>query len=397
MYNHTMKNNNWFVDLQSMMLARLHKMEQSPSVYWLCSDRAVRSKFSAMTNLSQGRATGFYFYDNEWAAADWTCPTSLTFDQLLVERALELRKKHQLVRLAYSGGSDSHTALMAFRMAGVAPDEIYYWTMLGEHSSKFDNNFEITRAVTPYVSTIQQWFPDTKIRHINLDYDRYRALKLLDPSHSAFELSNGLRSLTTSLSLAAFEDFEIGPGIVTVTGSDKPRIDFINGHWYAWITDVGCGHAWGQGVEGFFQSADPTLYIKQCHAMKNFINTNLNDLTRKNIMRFQNHSDLSVRKSLNAALGRHQPFDLAAMSSKKTKVPFRLGEFSIKSYCLWRTIRSLDQGPEFLQKWQNIKQQFNDSTGYCPTVEVFGKFYNLNTGEIHTVDQLFPNGWNLDD
>jgi len=384
-------------NLQTSMIARLHQLADNAHVYWVSNNHPIRSKFAAMKNLAAGQATSFYFFDQQWSRADWSKPSSDSFDNLLIQRAKEIRQNYSYVRLAYSGGSDSHTALMAFRMAGVAPDEIYFWSMLGEYPSKFDNNFEINRSVRPYVPIIQQWFPKTKIRHINLDYNRYRALKLLHPSHSAFEISTGLRSLTTSFSLAAFEDFAIGSNVVTITGSDKPRLDRINGQWYAWLTDLSCMHNWGQGVEGFFASENPALYIKQCHTLKNFLTHLLPQATRRQLLKIQTHGTLQHQQELNQSIGRYQPFDIIAMSRKQMKRQFWLGERGIKSYCLWRTIRARDGGPEFLQQWQRIKQQFKTETGFCPTVEMFGKFYNLDTGEIRTVDSLFPNGWHLND
>lgn len=393
-------NTDQFLDLQKSILTKLQKIEKNPEVFWQCSGAPVYSKFQAMRNLSAGMPTKFYFYDKPWSLANWTSSSTPSFEELLINRAIELRKKYQYVRLAYSGGADSHTALMAFKLAGLAPDEIYFWSMLGEHKSVFDTNFEINRAVVPYIDTIKEWFPSTKIRHLNLDYTKYRALKLLDPSHPAFEISTGLRSFTTSFSLAT-DNFEIGPNVITITGSDKPRLDFINGNWYAWLTDVGCMHAWGENVTGFFQSADPTLYIKQCHSLKDYLLTQLprnEPINRKQILKMQTADSIKERQNLNAAIGRFQPFNSVSMSRKRTSRPGPgQGENGIKAYCLWRTIRGLPDGKDFLKRWENIKVQFEHSTGYNPSIELFGKFYNLNTGEICTVDDLFPNGWNLND
>lgn len=385
-----------FSELQLMFMTRLALLEENPNVYWSCNGNPIRSKYKAMQNLNHGQATSFYFYDDQWAQADWSQPADATFEQLLIDRALEIRRKYDYVRIAYSGGADSHTALLAFKLAGVAPDEIYYWTMLDEYPAIFNNNFEAHRSVIPYLSTIQQWFPSTKIRHINLDYNRYRALKLLTPSHPAFEISTGLRSFTTGFSLAVFDDFDIGPSTITISGCDKPRLDYINGHWYAWLTDVGCMHSWGKNIEGFFTAENPELYIKQCHTLKEYIVKKFPDISRAGLLKLQTKADLNTRQEINTAIGRFPQFDIISMSPKHTKQKFKPGETGIKSYCLWRTIRSLDGGPEFLQRWQDIKQQFQDETGYYPDIEVFGKFYNLDTGSIHDVDELFPYGWHPD-
>ena len=382
--------------MQSMMQSRIDQLSVNDNVYWSVGDQIARSKFDAMGKLSNGVPTNFYFHDKEWAEYNWADSSSSSMEQLMIARAREIRHNNSYVRLSYSGGADSHTVLTAFKLAGVAPDEIYFWTMLGEYKTIFDNNFEINRAVIPYLPVIQSWFPKTKIRHINLNYDRYRALKLLDPSHAFFEISTGLRSFTTSLSLATFDDFDITPNAITISGSDKPRLDYINGHWYAWITDVGSMHAWGRNIEGFFQSADPTIYIKQCHAIKEYLKKQIPNLNRKAILQIQNSRESDIRQGINDALGRYTPFDRISLSRKQTQHRPGLGENGIKAYCLWRTIRNLPDGRDFLKQWEEIKSSFNKDTGYCPTIEVFGKFYNLDTGKIYTVDELFPNGWNLD-
>ncbi len=383
-------------NLQKSILSRLRQQEIDHNVHWLCNGQPVFTKFQAMTNLSHGQPTSFYFFDQSWAQADWSRASSTSFQDLLIERALQIRRRYSYVRLAYSGGSDCHTALMAFKMAGVAPDEIYTYTMVGEAPALFNDDFELLKGVFPFWSTLQQWFPNTKLQRLNIDYDWYRAFKLLDVDHSAYEISTGLRSLNTAGLLSLFDHMPLGPDICTVSGSDKPRLDYINNNWYVWFTDVGCCHAWGNSVEPFFQSADPALFIKQAHMLKNFIKSQLPELTRKKIYQFQAQGTIAMRQACNDALGRYRTFDPVVVSPKYSKQKFRVGERGLKAYCLWRKIRHLSGGPEFLSHWEQTKQDFKNRTGYCPTVEVFGKFYNLDTGEIHTVDDLFPRGWSLD-
>ena len=78
-------------------------------------------------------------------------------------------------------------------------------------------------------------------------------------------------------------------------------------------------------------------------------------------------------------------------------VNFQKDQLHSKAALLYRALKRIKGGPEFLSAWEDTKQQFKTETGYCPTVAVFGKFYNLDTGEIHSVDELFPTGWNSND
>lgn len=382
--------------LQSIIRSRIEQISENNNVFWLCGDQIARSRYDAMCKLSAGLPTRFYFYEKEWAAADWTKPTSVSFDTLMRNRAKEIREKNDFVRISYSGGADSHTVLTAFRDAGVAPDEISFWTMLGEYKTIFNSNFEINRSVIPYLDVIQSWFPKAKIKHINVDYARFKALKMLKPDHAFFEIATGVRSFTTAASIATFDDFDIGPNTITISGGDKPRLDYINGNWYAWMTDIGSMHSWGNTVDAFFQSSDPTIYIKQCHAMKDYLLAKVPSLNRAEILKAQNSSKISDREDINNVLGRSAPFNTIAQSRKNTRLQPGLGENGIKSYCMWRTIRSLPDGHETLKQWEETKLSFLKDTGYCPTTGLFGKFYNLDTGKIYTVDELFPNGWNIE-
>lgn len=383
-------------NLQKSILSRLKQQEIDQNIHWLCNGQPVYTKFQAMSNLSQGQDTGFYFFDDTWGKADWSRPSAVDCETLLIERALEIRRKYDYVRLAYSGGSDSHTALMAFKLAGVAPDEIYTYTQVAEAPALFDDDYEAHRGVFPYYPIIQQWFPRTKLTRLNVDFDLLSAFKLLHPDHSAYHIGAGLRAFATMGVLSVFDHMPLGPNICTVTGSDKPKLDYINGHWYVWLTDVGCNQAWGNSVEPFYQAADPTLFIKQAHMLKDFIARQIPELSRKKIFAFINNGNTQARRACNIALGRYDTFDPITSLPKHSKQKFKVGEHGIKPYCLWRKIRHLPRGPEFLSQWQQIKQDFESQTGFCPSIEVFGKFYNLDTGEIHSVNDLFPHGWSLD-
>jgi len=314
---------------------------------------------------------------------------------LLIERAKAIRHRNQFVRIWYSGGADSHTVLKSFELAGLAPDEIVFNTWCHRPGSFFNNNFELDRAVIPYIDQLKQWFPGTRIIQGNIDLALLRALRGLHTDYPTFALEAGVRSQPICGVSALFDQLAMGPGIVNITGSDKPRLDLINGQWYAWGTDTSMLHSWGKYVEGFFQSSDPTIFIRQCHDMKNYLTKNLSVINRQTVLGSQVYKqDQYTRRAVNRALGRHQPFDNSANARKWSKRPAPgIGETHPKAVLLYRELQRTPEGPELLAEWERRKKQFATETGYCPTVDVFGRFYNLDTGEIHTVDQLFPQGW----
>lgn len=395
-YNYINSSGRSWQELQATMLLRLNQMEGNPHAYWSCNDQPVWTKYKAMKNLHNGMATHFYYYDKEWGAADWSQPVDTNIRDLLIERAREIRRNNDYVRITYSGGADSHTVLTSFKDAGVAPDEIVFYTWEWGRQSFFNSNYEIDAAVIPFVHTIQEWFPTAKIYHLDFDFELIRGLRLLHPDVFGFELGTGIRSMSSAGAVAAFDQLPIGDGTITITGSDKPRLDYIKGNWYTWFTDVSALHVWGKNVEGFFQSGDPTIFIKQSHLMKDYLLSQLPTINRQSVLAFQAwNASKEIRKNINTSLGRSLPFNDNATSRKLSKRPAPgLSEGHSKAAILYRMLQRVPGGTELLDKWELIKKQFETETGYCPTVNVFSKFYNLDTGNACSVDELFPNGWN---
>ena len=386
-------------ELQPIILSRLQQLEGNPDVYWSGDSKPVWTKYQAMKNVSAGMAVNFYCFDEQWATADWSTPTERSVNELLIERAKDIRRNNNFVRVAYSGGADSHTVLTSFKMAGVAPDEIVFWTWGHKLKSFFNSNFEIDRAVIPYLPTIQQWFPKAKIIQLDIDIEILQALRSLHPDHSVFELSAGFRSMCSAGAIGLFDQLALDSNIITVTGSDKPRLDYINGQWYAWITDISSNHVWGKNIDGFFQSTDPTIFIRQCHDLKNYLVKHLPVINRNTVLVSQaSTQNQATRRVINQVLGRHLPFNDSVNSRKLSKRPAPgIGEEHSKAVLFYRTVKRTSNGNQLLAEWEKCKQQFKTETGHCPTINIFGKFYNLDTGEIRFVDELFPTGWNRND
>ena len=66
----------------------------------------------------------FRWMDDTWDCMNMTQEPKATWDDLLRTRAQQLRDRYSHVALFYSGGWDSHTALMAFVKNNIPLDEI---------------------------------------------------------------------------------------------------------------------------------------------------------------------------------------------------------------------------------------------------------------------------------
>jgi hypothetical protein len=364
----------------------------------VCNNQKILSRPLALKNLCQGNTTRFALNETVWQQHDWSEPKQDLYQQY-INHAARIRAENDYVRIAYSGGVDSHTILTAFRDANVAPDEIFFWTFLDSELYQCNTNYEIHRSVIPYINTIQKWFPKVKITNLNFNLEQFKILRSFPVADNNFCVySAGIRMLPTALALSCFDQLQIN-GAITLTGADKPRVDRINNEWYAFIIDSAAYDTWGAGVQGFYQGVDPTIHISQCHAIKNLIEQHSLS-SRKQILKFQNSTDHNIRSQINQAIGRTEPFDDIVIGGKKTVRQYQdATEYQPKVYLLRRELRKTDQGRNILKLWQDSKTQFQNYTGLLHThdIGIFGNFYNLNTGKAHTVDQLFPNGWNLED
>jgi hypothetical protein len=153
----------------------------------------------------------------------------------------------------------------------------------------------------------------------------------------------------------------------------------------------------GRGIEGFFYGSDPDIHIAQCHAIKNLLQAN-NVVSRRDILSWQNSVDWDIRNKINLALLRPQPFDPVVIIGKRfaRKSTQDVGDSAPKVYLLNRQLRTSTRGQSVLAGWQQCKDNFTRYTGMDHNTSVFGTFYNLTTGQAHTVDQLFPRGWQAD-
>lgn len=377
------------------ILNRLHDLADSDHAYWECNNQKVISRPQALQNLSRGQQTRFAFNEKTWAVADWSKPAADLQSQY-IQRAKDLRAQHSYVRVAYSGGVDSHTVLTSFRDAGIAPDEIFFWTFLDHDHYRCSTNYELHRSVVEYLPVLQSWFPKAKFTNLNFDLNQLEIIRSLCPINNPFsQYIAGIRNMLSVLCICCMEEFNI-ENSVTVTGADKPRIDKINHQWYTFLMDTAFDQCWGRTVQGFYLGADPSIHISQSHAMKTLLEQQ-HFKTRQEIFAFQNSKVPEVRHAINHALARSDPFDnIVVLGKKFTRLLKDPSEGQPKVYLLTRELRKTEQGRQILNSWRQSKDRFTDYTGFDHNISVFGNFYNLCTGKAHNVDQLFSNGWHLD-
>lgn len=83
--------------------------------------------------------------------------------ELWQQRARQLRRDYEYVRIWASGGADSTNVLYSFYHAGVEPDEIAVYLQYPGLVQPFQN-IEVDYSLRPLLPEIQQWWPNVKIQ-----------------------------------------------------------------------------------------------------------------------------------------------------------------------------------------------------------------------------------------
>jgi len=147
---------------------------QTPNkdIYWLSNGKKFYHKLDAWDHTDCLIEPTFYHFDKEYDAYDWNIEPSESFNTLCKYRAEQLRDQYDYLRFWYSGGSDSHTALLAFVENNVHIDEIVVWRMSPSDNFEGGGNAESNEIALPYIKQLD--LSKTKITILDLGEAYYQ-------------------------------------------------------------------------------------------------------------------------------------------------------------------------------------------------------------------------------
>jgi hypothetical protein len=222
---------------------------------------------------------------------DYTVEPEVPLLTLYKIRAQQLRDKYDYIRLEFSGGSDSATALYAFINNDIHIDEVVIrYPKTGEkdvEADPFNYKAENTLSEFKYAAVpILEWLklsaPRTKItiHDYSIDmltstYDEgwvFNTKDYFQPGHSFKHNPIGMKEHKI---LA-----DSGKSICILYGLDKPKVCIQDKKWYMYFIDVIANHSvstFGDYTnmtnEYFFWTPDlPELVLKQAHVVMNWFN-----------------------------------------------------------------------------------------------------------------------------
>lgn len=209
----------------------------------------------------------FHTFTPKFFEFPWNKEPSETYQELLIDRARQLRDKYGYLKFWFSGGGDSTTALTTFIKYGIFLDEIVVHRMaLNDHMIN-KSNYELDDYAIPFLKKIEHLIPNTKITLLNLDKNYF------DEVLGDYWLNN--------MSALDLRNFAI-PKLLRDKGANivcelYPEVHYSAGSWYSTMFDTSTLAELSpyEDIELFYTDEDcMKLHAKQLHMIKNYLKHN---------------------------------------------------------------------------------------------------------------------------
>lgn len=258
--------------------------------YYTVGDFKTYSKFEAIElQNSTGQFPEWNFNRPVFDTIDWRINPPVDLWTLYKQRAQQIRDSYDYVVLWYSGGSDSHNVLHAWREQGCKIDEIAVtWNYAASHDYQDFQNAEITNVVLPNIREMQKAGMDFKFRLVDISqlsvdlFDSYGLDWEYNINHH-FSVNNPVKHILRE----KIDDYKTmiaaGKRVCFVWGIEKPKLFWDGERYYSQFFDtpdnvvgpyVQRKYHEGWYDEFFYWTPDnPLIPIKSAHVLKEFVST----------------------------------------------------------------------------------------------------------------------------
>ena len=240
--------------------------------HWVVNGVKTSSQIDAWRTAVQANTVpSFYFYEEEYDKLDWTQEPTDTWDQMCLDRCMQLRTTYKKLSLFYSAGRDSHHVLRCFYHFNIPLDEI---VLLNLKTSPIRQD-ELIRFIYPQVQEFLRSYPNTKVTTVDVgpdEFDNYFSDDWLEKPASA--LVHGYFQPTNFSFYVKQIMHADEPSHGVILGVDKPRIVIENGKYYSTMLDKTLETHLSDipNVELFYYApAMPELHLKQSWMTLNHI------------------------------------------------------------------------------------------------------------------------------
>lgn len=257
--------------------------------------------------------TFFHFFERQMSRLDFRTEPSRSIDQLLKERAQELRDSYKYLRLWVSGGSDSMTALHSFLKNHIHIDEIVMHLYDNDvlNSTPIFMKESVLDVAIPYIHQHQDQLKNTKITVYRSNLDTLSQWHV-DPDligeagHVGCLDAMGTQlRLPTSGAMAVLREPDTHSWC-DIIGGQKTKICLRNNRWYVYDIDVSfLTSALATTTEDFFISRSvPTLFLKTAWTLKKYFQSRAMSSDEIDQWCLLKINDAETRRLYNTAIGR---------------------------------------------------------------------------------------------
>lgn len=259
----------------------MFEYDESREVFWRVGDEVFRNKIDALTySVNTKQEIRFFLYDNVFDTYDWTQEPSETWEEILKQRAQQIRDSYDYLRLWYSGGADSHTVLETFVQNNIFIDEIIMMRHSPYDNFEAETEVEINEVAIPYLHSIKNQIPMTKITMLDIGSDEYDVYSQGDFHETgSYKFKPFSYRELFQLMPHALELKIGGKSHCEIRGHDKPRLFIENGEFYSGMYDgaFNINTIGDHFLETFYTTgAMPKVHIKQAHLLKNHLKSHYN-------------------------------------------------------------------------------------------------------------------------
>ena len=356
----------------------------------------------------------FHWFDDAFARLNVSQEPLSSYNELCRQRAQELRDTYGYLRLWFSGGPDSQTALDSFVNNDIHIDEIIVTTYpdnVNNADSTKTSDREISIAALPELQRIKHKLTRTKITLLRPEVD-----DISEWFNGATEPDkiSGFDSLDGNLSFNMELGWALGVTLrnpapldfCDIFGGSKVRLWKNKDQWYFYFIDSAIHDAmFSSRTEDFFVSRMiPDLYLKTVYMLRQFhVSSNSTD-QQVNAL----HKTTALDKIYNAAMGRSPVHDIAAFKLyRDTYNPHLWNQHLISGWSsgyFYKNVINSTQGQQWHKNFkttmtalvQEHTDEWNkDSFGNVVPANLgrkgyLSKFYCLNDGKIYDSVQA---GW----
>ncbi len=225
---------------------------------------------------------------------DWTQEPPGSLEFWYGERARQIREKYDYIVLWYSGGADSHNALMSFVKNNIYIDEIAQFHNLGGTNGDKNSwlNQEVFATSAPITQELIENNPVYKhTKHRLVDLTELQTEVLIKDNNQwdyFYKVGTYLspNALARSYMREVIPDYRNlinqGKSVCFIYGAEKPCIEKHNAQWYLSFTDTidyavsprtqMLNRDWEHNELFYWSECLPAMLAKQAHVVQRFLN-----------------------------------------------------------------------------------------------------------------------------